>query len=88
MLSACSCDVCSHGGTSWRPGLQLSVFVFLRIVVSPPSLVSQLPAVLGFVILVSSAFRVRWPEGSLLLGIGAGTAHTRKTATIVRLTNL
>lgn len=57
-----------------RPGfprLQLSVFVFLRIVVSSLGLVGQLSAVLGLVVLLSSGLRVRWPEWGLLLGIGA-----------------
>lgn len=66
----------SDAVTSWFPSLQLSVFVFLRIVVSSLGLVGQLSAVLGLVVLVSSGLRVRWPEGSLLLGIGAGTDRT------------
>ena len=68
--------VCRLDITSWFPGLQLSVFVFLSIVVSSLGLLGQLSAVLGLFVLVSSALRVRWPEGSLLLGIGAGTEYT------------
>lgn len=69
--------VCRFDITSWFPGLQLSVFVFLSIVVSSLGLLGQLSAVLGLFVLVSSALRVRWPEGSLLLGIGAGTEYTK-----------
>lgn len=51
--------------TSWLPSLQLSVFVFLRVVVASLRLLGQLPAVFILVFLVSSALRVRWPEGGL-----------------------
>lgn len=51
--------------------LQLSVFIFLSTVVSLPALLSQLPAVLSFIILMSSA--LCWPVGSLWLRIRAGT---------------
>ena len=78
--------VCSDDVTSWFPGLQLSVFVFLRVVVSPLGLVGQLSAVLGLVVVVSSALRVRRPEGGLLLGVRAGTDHTH--AALIPLTML
>lgn len=42
--------------TSWFPSLQLSVLVFLRIVVSSLGLVGQLSAVVGLVVLVPSGF--------------------------------
>lgn len=58
------------------PGLQLSVFIFLRAVVALLGLLGQLPAVLGFIIRVSSALGVCWPVGSLRLGIRAGPEHT------------
>lgn len=58
------------------PGLQLSVFIFLRAVVALLGLLGQLPAVLGFIIRVSSALRVCWPVGNLRLGIRAGPEHT------------
>lgn len=47
LLAASMWDV-----TSWSPILQLSVFVFLGIVVSPLGLLSQLSAVLGLAVLV------------------------------------
>lgn len=51
--------------TSWLPNLQLSVFVFLRVVVAFLRLLGQLPAVIILVFLLSSALKVRWPEGGL-----------------------
>lgn len=62
-------EVFAEDVLSWRRGLQLSVIVFLRIVVSPLGLFGQLPAVLGLVFLVPSGLGVRRPEW--LLGVGA-----------------
>lgn len=57
--------------TSPLPGLQLGVFVLLRVVVSSLGLVGQLSAVLGLVVLVSSRLGVERPGRSLRLRVGA-----------------
>lgn len=69
--------MCGGDLTSCFPSLQLSVLVFLRVVVAPLGLLSQLSAVPVLVVIVSSALRVRRPVGALLLGVGAGTDHTQ-----------
>lgn len=58
--------------TLWSQ-LQLSVFIFLSAVVALLVLLSQLPAVLSIIVLMSSALRVCWPVGSLWLRVRAGT---------------
>lgn len=71
---------CVGHPTLCLPGLQLSVFIFLRAVVTLLGLLSELLAVLGFIICVSSALGVCWPVGSLWLRIRAGPEHTHMHA--------
>lgn len=75
-LSPCQRGLHIHRGniTFWSQ-LQLSVFIFLGAVVALLVLLSQLPAVLSFIVLMSSALRVCWPVGSLWLRVRAGTGQ-------------
>lgn len=66
---------CVGRPTLCLPGLQLSVFIFVRAVVTLPGLLRQLLAVLRFIICVSSALGVCWPVGSLWLRMRAGPEH-------------
>lgn len=70
-----------HRGNTilWLPGLQLSVFIFLGAVVPLLGLLGQLPAILGFIIVVSSALIVCWPIGSLRIRAGPECAHTQNS---------
>lgn len=65
---------------------QLSVFVFLWVVVSSLGLFRQLPVVLGLAVLVPSRLRVQRPGRSLWLGVGARIDDTQEgTDTVIKL---
>lgn len=70
-----------HRGNTilWLPGLQLSVFIFLGAVVPLLGLLGQLPAILGFIIVVSSALIVCWPIGSLRIRAGPECTHKQNS---------